>query len=115
MRVCRATAAAAELDSLAAAIEARGPASSRTLAGVAEKLLWTPLVHPLRSAVAERPGEDGAPVPATVDRVVAMADEIRHGEATPEGLRAFAAELRAGLPEMRRTGWWPAVHGGAES
>lgn len=109
--ICRATAAAVDLESLAASLDTRGPASSRTLVRVAESLLWTPLVHPLRNAREER----HAPVPVIVDRVLAMADEIRHGRATSESLRAFAAELRAGLPEMRRTGWWPAVHGGVES
>lgn len=100
MTPCRAEAAAVELLSLAASIDARGPASSRSLVRVAEGLCWVPLVHPLR---------------LHEDRVLAMAEEIRHARATPESLRAFAAELRAGIPEMRRTGWWPAVHGGAES
>lgn len=111
----RAEAAAVELLSLAAAIEAHGPASSRTLVRVADLLLWTPMPHPLRSVPEERPDDDGRMVACTADLVVRMSTRIRRGDVQPEELRGFAAEIRAGREAMFERGWGWLLRGGVES
>ena len=92
MKPCPAEAAATLLDALAAM-----PAPSlRDRASAAAVLVRVPLVHPMRGPS---------------DRVLDMADAVRTGrptereDVTPEAMRAFAEELRAGAPEMRATGW----------
>lgn len=110
----RAEAAAVELLSLAAAIDAHGPASSRALVRVADLLLWTPQTHPLRSVPEERVDEEGRPVTCSADLVVRMSTRIRRGVVQPEELRGFAAELRAGREAMFERGWGWLLRGGVE-
>lgn len=96
----RAEAAAVACEGLAAA----AAPDDRHRAHVASTLLSVPLTHPLRWTSHEG---------RMVDRVLETATAAQHGTATPEELRAFAAELRAGAPEMRARGWYPYVVGGA--
>jgi len=110
----RAEAAAVELESLAAAIDDRGPASGRTLVRVADLLLWTPLTHPLRCVPEERPDGEGRMVACTADLVVRMSARIRKGVVEPAELRAFAAELRSGREKMFETGWGWCLRGGGQ-
>lgn len=92
----RAKAAAVACEELAAALD-RASAHVALIAHVAGRLEAVPLTHPLR----------GWP-----DKVLDVARAARASEATAEGLRAFAGELRDGAAEMAATGWYRTVFGG---
>ncbi len=96
----RAEAAAVACEGLAAA----AAPDDKHRQHVASVLLDVPLTHPLRWTQVDGTG---------VDRILETATAVQHGTATPEDLRSFAAELRAGAPEMRARGWYPYVVGGA--
>lgn len=103
LRPCRATAAASALEGLAARLDSPAPSNkeaveiARERLSVAADLCWVPVPHPLRAV--DRGG-------ALVDEVLAFAESVK-GKATADEMRAFAARLRAGIPEMERTGWYP--------
>ncbi len=99
------SAVATLLESLAAAPECPHVPRERYLCEIAAAVETVPLVHPVRRAIGERPNQVGVMVPVLVDRALGMAEEIRSDAATPDALRAFAAELRAGEAEMKATGW----------
>jgi propanediol dehydratase small subunit len=93
---CPAEAAATLCDELAAAMD-RDVVHPKARADLAAALERVPILHALRDY--------------PTDRVFEVADLVRRGQVTPEGLRAFAEELRAGAPAMRERGWWPTVGG----
>ncbi len=99
------SAVATLLESLAAAPECPHVPRERYLCEIAAAVETVPLVHPVRRAIGERPNQVGVMVPALVDLALGMAEEIRSDADTPDALRAFAAELRAGEAVMRATGW----------
>lgn len=78
------------------------------LGEVATAVRDLPMTHPMRWTDVR--DEDSR----LTDRVLRMADDIQRDKATPEDLRAFAAELRAGAAEMVTRGWWPTMHGSAQ-
>jgi hypothetical protein len=88
MQPDRVEAACVECLALADALD-KGTATDRH-AKASDALCFVPLPHPLR---------------LREDHVLAMAEAVRRGEVTAEGLRAFVADLRKGAAEMVRTGW----------
>jgi hypothetical protein len=118
IRPCRAEAAAVMLESLA-----DDSGSAKLRAETVCRLLDIPLTHPMRWTPMEREGsavweDDGGlglrSQRVMVDLALDYAECLRHGESVTHRLREWAAEIRAGAAEMRATGWYPIVCGGAE-
>lgn len=95
MKPCPAEAAATACESLADAMD-RGRVDDRYRKDIAAAVYWIPNTHPMRQ------GDDD---------VLRIARAIEADEATPDGLRAFAARLREGAPAMRATGWYATFYG----
>lgn len=95
MKPCPVEAAAVLLDLLAAGRGHRGEAAAA--------LERVPVTHPMRRYP---------------DAVLDVARRVRSGGSdtypSPDEICEHAADLRAGAPEMRATGWWPTMCGGVE-
>lgn len=109
MKDCPAETAAAALDCLAARLVTATDADRAQASSV---LVNVPNVHPLRWIKVED---------TMRDLVLDEANAIQHGRGdlpstpvTADELRAFAARLRDGAPEMQETGWYKTLHGGGE-
>lgn len=114
----RAEAAAVMLESLAAD---SGNAKLRYETAVA--ILDVPLTHPLRWIEVERSGsawwllKDRTPETPQgeirmADVILDYAEHVQRGERVKDRLLGWAADIRAGAEEMKRTGWYPTMHGG---
>ena len=46
------------------------------------------------------------------DVILDYAEHVQRGERVKDRLLGWAADIRAGAEEMKRTGWYPTMHGG---
>jgi hypothetical protein len=92
------------------------PGNAKLRAETACRLLAVPLTHPLRWTAMERDGSamwdadgrlDRPGQRVMVDMILDYVGDLQRGESVKDRLRGWAAEIRAGVAEMRKIGWYP--------